>query len=265
MRRHTEDNLSEFEYQMLMHTDITYTGSRAAADGTYRGFATKSTWSEFYLRQVETPTLVQDNVIIWPWDLAAFVKDLPGGFIGVLKSAPRAVKDFWDRVSAKGASQEAARLLRGDLLRDFFRQLGTDERFIRLRPTEARICRIIAGVEPAANGPIVLPDGPFVDDEVEKLIAEIAYKVGVILAASAVALGLMVSITGASIAIAGALGPAAPVVLFIGFVLIHLVALGWAVAVLAAIVTLVVNGIMIFGGGSDAGEVTYPRLALAGA
>jgi len=250
------DAFTSFQEQFLVHPDITYLGQRQVGPTLCNDYAIKSNWARFQMPVKFGgifPEPGQENFqMIWPWDIAFFLRDTAGPFLRVLAQAPAMVHDFFRRSTElppdQAATQEAAAGIdRNDLWRELFRRLGQDPEFISLRPTEARVCRIIAGVEAPGDAPIVLSGEPLTaDDRVIKLIGELAVGLGLILGATGGAFGLVLGIIGVAITIAAAAPPLAPLVVIVAGILIIVVHLGWVLAVVLAIVKLVMDGLLIF-------------------
>jgi hypothetical protein len=244
MRLLSDSKINDYQQQLLVHPEITYLGTTIVKGQPFNDYVVKSNWTRFQLLQDFDPRAPGINSFVWPWDVAFFVRDA-GPYLGHIIAAPKLVRDFFAELHDK-VPQEAARLIaRNDLWREAFRLLGEHEEFNRLFPAAARVCRWIAGTE-RGEGSLTV-DVPAEDPNWARIIGEVAYRLGIILTASGAALGLSVGIVGTAIAVGGASGGVlAPVAAIAAAVLLLLVHLGWALSVVLTILTLIVNGVLIF-------------------
>ncbi|HEX2832604.1 MAG TPA: hypothetical protein VHW00_06295 [Thermoanaerobaculia bacterium] len=258
--------LSEFQEQILMHPDVTLYGP---SHEKYAHFALKHNWATFGIsnevfpgvRAGEPLPARSDNDVqwVWPHEIVSFLWNVPGGFLPVLASAPKAVYEFFRAVIDNGGlSQETARqFVRNDIgsWRQFFATLGSDHRFIDLRPDWAKWCRYFGGVGPMPSTAQRMDVAELDDPRIRELVALIALGLGIVVAATVSAIGMIITVIGTAVTIAVAFPPAAPAMIVISVCLIVLAGIGWALSVALAIIYMAVQGSLIFNPGTELAEV----------
>lgn len=210
---------------------------------------------------------------VWPWDIVAFLKNAGSTMLGLLANHPHKVCKLTQDISASGRlTPEAAdplRTLDETKFKTFFKNLGNHPEFKADFPNAATLLRGLGGEQiPSVPTAEPIPE----NQKVLRILMEVAKTVGVIVTIGAAALGLILAIVGAAVALAPifgitTMGTGAVILIGVAIGLILLVLAGSVIAVVVAIIELVMKGILIVMGASPVGgELSLDRrvtLALA--
>lgn len=199
---------------------------------------------------------------VWPWDIAKFAVSAPGEFIREMGRFPHLAKGLIDTINTGDTNSENFNKVRGianpDKMKEFFSRLGGHAEFKSHYPNAAKLCRVTGGE--AAGGPLASPETIDPKDEKAlKFVVEVLIAIGVVsgaIGSAAVAiLGIVIGVTALVSAAAGAtaivVGLAATALILFAVGVIVIVLLGLAITVVAAIVALIIGGILIFQGGKS--------------
>lgn len=268
-----ELTLNSFQQQVVEHFDVTFTGTslkksvKTNDDVTYNIFEVKSKGLRFGLDQSAFSGMNPGQKIVsihpehegkidasenwlwlWPWDIVRIVSEL-SPFVSTIFNQPKMVTDFISNVDGNKVNPGFARQVSSDTTTwsNFYTNLGGDETYKAFWPEGATVCRIIGGSGEQMPTTNALGKVPEPTEKILKTIEKIAFSLGLITAETiGLAVGILAIVGTACTISAATSGVSAPLCTIIGVILIVCLVVGWAVAVISEIISMIIQGILIW-------------------